>query len=86
MNLLMDTNETTTERPEPFATVLDLIAEHGEMEVLGSIADKALFDSEDKEHCPYHRKLAARLNLELEQLLERMARFEDALKDERDVA
>jgi hypothetical protein len=39
------------ERPEPFATIADLIGEYGVEEVLQAISDHALFDSENPEAC-----------------------------------
>jgi hypothetical protein len=39
------------ERPEPFATIADLVGEYGIEEVLQAISDHALFDSENPEAC-----------------------------------
>ncbi len=39
------------ERPEPFATILELAADYGMEEVLRSLSDLALFDSEDTDAC-----------------------------------
>jgi hypothetical protein len=61
------------ERPEPFATILEMLGEHPVTEVLEAIADNAQFESEDEENCADYRKYNARLALELNQLLERMA-------------
>ena len=63
-------------RPEPFATVLDLLSEYPETELLEAIADNAQFDSEDEKNCADCRKFNARLALELNQLLERMADYD----------
>jgi hypothetical protein len=69
------TNPTDTnpekERPEPFATILDLMGEHGINAVLESLADKTKFDADETEFSPEVRREAAYLHLELSQLLVR---------------
>jgi hypothetical protein len=73
------TNSDDQGRPEPFATILELIGEYGAPALLDSISDVALFDSENEENCHDCRALAAQLHLELEELQERMRQFKDAL-------
>jgi hypothetical protein len=61
------------DRPQPFATLCELVDEHGIEQVLEALADNAQFDSEDEDACACCRSKSARLALELNQLLERMA-------------
>jgi hypothetical protein len=68
------------ERPEPFSTILELLAEHSEADVLSAISDAAEFESEDEEVPSSQRLKSARLHLELEQLLDRMADFEEVVE------
>ncbi|MGA8657657.1 MAG: hypothetical protein WB586_16045 [Chthoniobacterales bacterium] len=68
------------DRPEPFATILELIEEHGREALLQSIADAAFFDSVTSWRSDACRAKCAWLYPELEQLLERMRQFEDALE------
>ena len=77
------TDHQDTERPEPFATVLDLLEEYSEGKVLSAISRVARFDSEDNEVSACCRAKSARLHLELKQLLDRMSEFED-LVDRKD--
>jgi hypothetical protein len=51
-------------------------------EILAALSDAALFESEDNYVKPRHRTMAARLHLELEQLLERMSELEEYLMTE----
>jgi hypothetical protein len=78
MNII--NNDQDPERPEPFATILDLLVEHSEADVLQAISDAAELESEDEELPSSLRVKAARLHLELEQLLERMADFEEVVE------
>jgi hypothetical protein len=48
MNLTLTTEEEQ-ERPEPFATICELIERHGIREVLHAVSDYTLFESEDAE-------------------------------------
>jgi hypothetical protein len=58
------------------STLYDLLNEHGSETVLEAIADYAQFESEDEENtCNHCRQRAARLHLELTQLVERMDDF-----------
>jgi hypothetical protein len=81
MNIITESNDNqnTDERPEPFATILDLLSEHSEGEILAAISDAAEFEAEDEETCSTCRVRSARLHLELDQLLDRMSDFEDAV-------
>jgi hypothetical protein len=58
-------------RPEPFATVLDLISEHGRWSVIEALADDAKFEAETQGLWPTQRKEAAWFHMELNQLLAR---------------
>ena len=60
------------ERPEPFATILELAADYGMAEVLRSISDLALFDSEDTDACNNCRAHGQMLRTGLEQILKRI--------------
>ena len=75
---LMDTND---DRPEPYVTVLDLINEYGYYAVLEAVSDEAQFETEEdnEDTCLNCRKRAARIHLELEQLLDRMDGFDDVI-------
>jgi len=70
------------DRPEPFATVLEVIGEHGMSEVLESISDSALFDSENEEIDDTNRVLAAKWHKELKQVIDRMDQFQRQLTDD----
>jgi hypothetical protein len=63
------------ERPEPFATVLDLVGEHSFEAVLESLGDLAEYDAGDSEFSPEVRQEAGYLHLELTQLLARYDRL-----------
>ena len=78
MNLINNPDNDMDDRPEPFATVLDLLEEHTEADVLSALSDAAQFDSENQELDSLDRLKAERLHLELEQLLERMDQFEQS--------
>lgn len=69
----------TPNRPEPFATILDLCAEHGTLEVLRDVSCMAELDSESEDFCAGHRRIARRLHLELELLIERIDDLEAAI-------
>jgi hypothetical protein len=58
-------------RPEPYATVLDLVNEHGRWAVIEALANDAEFESEDQNLCLTYREEAAWLHMELNQLLAR---------------
>jgi hypothetical protein len=75
------TVNTDDNRPEPYATVLDLINDHGYYAVLEAVSDEAQFEAEDdnEEYCAGCRKRAAQLHLELEHMLTRMDDFDDAV-------
>jgi hypothetical protein len=60
------------ERPEPIATILELAADYGMEEVLRSLSDLALFDSEDTDACNNCRAHGQILHEGLEQLLKRI--------------
>jgi hypothetical protein len=51
----ISTETPTEERPEPFATIAELVGEYGIEEVLQAISDHALFDSENPEACSCYR-------------------------------
>jgi hypothetical protein len=78
MNII-EQHKDEEQRPEPFATINELIAEYGNGEVLEAIAENAEYDSQDVEACSRCREKGARLSLEIYQLLERMADFEETL-------
>ena len=68
-----------TEEPQPFATILELIAEHGFDGVIDAVATHCEFDSEDEELDLRDRLLGGYLYLELDQLRERQLHFEEIL-------
>ena len=78
MNLTIQ-KEDGSGRLEPFSTIMDLVAKHGKYAVIEDLASLAQFDSEDEEGWWRERVQDARLSLELNQLLERMAQFERSL-------
>jgi hypothetical protein len=82
MNIITEfkENQAPEERPEPFATILDLLSEHSEEEILSAISNAAEFEAEDEETCSTCRIRSARLHLELDQLLDRMDDFERMIK------
>jgi hypothetical protein len=84
MNIITEfkENQAPDERPEPFATILDLLSEHSEEEILAAISDAAEFEAEDEETCSTCRIRSARLHLELDQLLDRMDDFEQIINPE----
>jgi hypothetical protein len=61
------------EIPEPFNTVMELVAERGNREILEALAQNAEFDADDDSgfFCPKCREGFAYLHLELTQLLAR---------------
>jgi hypothetical protein len=67
------------ERPEPFATMLDLYREHGSPDILDALKDIAELESEDEDNCPACRLMMARLHMELTQLHQRMYSFQETL-------
>lgn len=69
-------------RPEPFATILELLSQHSTGAVLAAISDAALLESEAKEICSSCRMEAGWLHLELEMLLDRMDELANATKPE----
>ena len=77
-----ETIHNTDDRPEPFMSVLELLNEYTNGEILEALSDAALFESENDYVKPRHRTMAARLHLELEQLLERMSELEEYLMTE----
>lgn len=79
LDVLAEVSEANKEPDEPFNTVLNLLAEHSELEILSAISDAALFSSEDKELCLSYRLISAKLHSELEELLNRMADFEELI-------
>ena len=83
MNII-NTNQDA-ERPEPFSTIQELLAEHSEADILSAISDAAEFESEDEQVPLPHRLKSARLHLELEQLLDRMADFEEVIEGQSEV-
>jgi hypothetical protein len=68
-----DTSEPQNERPEPGATVLELLSEYGTQAVLEALALAAECASDDPEFCPEVHNKAVYLHLEFSQLLERYA-------------
>jgi len=83
----VDAINSDDQGPELFAIISEeLLPLYGEREVLHAIAESALYDSEDQEFRYDDRIRSARLHLELEQLLERMNQFEDALNASEDAA
>jgi hypothetical protein len=62
-------NAADEERPEPFATISELIGEHGIEEVLQSLSDHALFDSENLEACSCCSDKAAKIHWILHAIL-----------------
>jgi hypothetical protein len=65
-----DANEQN-ERIEPFATVLDLLADHGAPAVIEALACAAEYVSADPEFCHEVHKEAEFLQIELSELFER---------------
>lgn len=61
------------ERPEPFATVLELAGEYGKLAVIEALNDLAEYDAEDPGFCLACREEESWLHFELEHLLERYA-------------
>jgi hypothetical protein len=62
--------DSESERPEPFASVMEIISEYGIEEVLAAISDDALFTSEDPEVCRCCREEALGFHEAIEALLE----------------
>jgi hypothetical protein len=61
---------------------LDLLADYTEGGILRALSDNAEFEAEDEETCSACRIRSARLHLELDQLLDRMDDFEEAINPE----
>jgi hypothetical protein len=59
------------DRPEPFATILDLIIEYGEEALLKSMAEVALLNFQNEENCDDFRVRSARLHLDLRHVIHR---------------
>jgi hypothetical protein len=65
-------------RPEPYATLLELVAEHGAVEVVRDLSLLLEHESEEPENFTRtERKWAAGLSLELEVLADRYEALED---------
>jgi hypothetical protein len=76
----LDTSDTHgTNAPEPFGTVLDLINRYDIDTVIEALSMHAEFEAEDEQLDLYHRLIAGRRYLELEQLTERQIHFEEIL-------
>ena len=75
----MKNNETAqqeAERPEPFATLLDLLGEYDIEEILEDLSYAAKLASEDEGWCANCRAKAEWLHLEIDQLFRNLERFE----------
>jgi hypothetical protein len=59
------------DRPEPFASVLELVSEHGNRAVIEALADNAGFDAAEPDAFLAYRREQEWLQLEFTQLLER---------------
>jgi hypothetical protein len=57
-------------RPEPFATIVDLIHEHSFQEVLEYLSEYAGFDSENQDATNDFRDFALKLHTALESVIE----------------
>jgi hypothetical protein len=57
-------------RPEPFATIVDLIHEHSFQEVLECLSEYAEFDSENEDVTDDFRDFAHKLHAALESVIE----------------
>lgn len=77
MNTLDRIDTHGTNAPEPFGTVLDLIHRYNIDTVIEALSMHAEFESQDDELDLYHRLLAGRRYLELEQMSERLIHFEE---------
>ncbi len=78
-----DKHTLDNECPDPFATLLDLAGEHGEISLLEDLATLAELNSEDTDTiCEHHRKFYATLSLELKLLAGRMSRLLDQISEE----
>jgi|ERR1700741_3264815 hypothetical protein len=79
MNTLDRIDTHGTNAPEPFGTVLDLIHRYNIDTVIEALSMHAEFESQDDELDLYHRLLAGRRYLELEQLTERQIHYEEMI-------
>jgi hypothetical protein len=72
-DIITDTTPMSdNDRPEPFASLLELASDYGKPAILAAVMDLAEFDSEDEEDlCAACRLENEWLRLELEQLLDR---------------
>jgi hypothetical protein len=66
---MKDLTEPENKRPEPFATVLDLVTEYGYGGVLEALAENARFDAEEPDSQPEDEWLNFQLSHLLEQFI-----------------
>jgi hypothetical protein len=74
-DLVTETTTSEQERPEPFATVLELADRHGKLEVLEALTNLAEFDSEDPNLSEDDREADAILYSDLSMALEQYSLF-----------
>lgn len=75
----LNTHTDTADVPQPFASVIDLIHRYDLDAIIDALTDHARFEADDEEVDLYHRLLAGRRYLELEQLTERMIHYEEMI-------
>ena len=74
-----DTPMTTAHTQEAFTSTLDLLHRYGTDAIIDALTDHARFEADDEELDLYHRLLAGRRYLELEQMSERLIHFEEVV-------
>jgi hypothetical protein len=70
-----DKNITQEDRPEPFATVLELAIRHGKLAVLEALTNLVEFDSEEPSFSDEDREADAILHVDLSMALEQYSLF-----------
>jgi hypothetical protein len=80
-----ETYEDGDDRPEPFATVLDLVYEYGIGEVLVALSGLSSLDSEDENKSAYRRAENRWLRLELKQLVEWYEEIHEGVRFQREI-
>ena len=70
---------TTAHTQEAFTSTLDLLHRYGTDAIIEVLTEHARFEAEDEELDLYHRLLAGRRYLELEQLTERQIHYEEMI-------
>lgn len=68
-------NITQEERPEPFATVMELAFRYGKLAVLESLTNLVEFDSEDPSFSDQDREADAILHVDLSMALDQYSLF-----------